>query len=79
MGDVQELPRAIGQAGHFPAEEGADPEEGAGSWHKGSAGVPGEEQLGHPRAVGNRHVDGRGNVVGTTAGAVPSPAVPSAE
>lgn len=79
VGDVQELPQAIGQAGHFPAEEGADLEEGAGSWHRVGTGVPGEEQLGCPRVAGDGQVDGRGGVVGTTAGAAPSPPVPSAE
>lgn len=79
VGDVQKLPRAICQAGDFPAEEGADSEEEAGSWHRGGTGVLGEEQLDCPRAAGDGQVDGRGDVVGTTAGAAPSPPVPSTE
>lgn len=41
--------------------------------------IPREEQLGHARVASDGHMDGRGNVVGTTAEAAPSPLVPSAE
>lgn len=52
----------------FPCRGGNQP----GSWHKWSIGVPREEKLGCPRAAG----DGQGDVVGTTAGAAPSPGSP---